>query len=286
MQTEGSRQGNACAAHLYPLAEKGAGLRALLAVLVCVCLALPGWLEAAQEVRVGGYDFPPYLLRPESHEPQGLTVEVLALLNRLQDDYRFVLVPTAAGRRYRDLASGRFDLLLFESSRWGWQDTPHIALPLPLEDTEVYVALRVPGRDQDYFADLSDKRMALYRGLHYGFAGLTADPDILRGRFAAQMTYSHDSNLRMLLLQRADVAVVTRSYLRLYAQRNPASMERLLVSTRLDQRYQLQALLRPGGLPGEARARALLSRLVAEPAFVQLLHRYHLQLESNTAAEP
>lgn len=78
-------------------------------------------------------------------------------------------------------------------------------------------------RGQDYFADLSDKRMALHRGFHYGFAGFNADPDILRSHFDAQMTYSHDSNLRMLLLRRADVAVVTRSYLQLFAERNRAT---------------------------------------------------------------
>lgn len=285
MQTEDARQGSLLWLYLYPLVSKGAGLRALLAVVVCACLALPSWLEASQEVRVGGYDFPPYLFRPERNEPQGLTVEVLELLNRLQGDYHFVLVPTAAGRRYRDLAAGRFDLMLFESSRWGWQDTPHITLELPVWEAEVYVALRVPGRGQDYFADLSDKRMALHRGFHYGFAGFNADPDILRSHFDAQMTYSHDSNLRMLLLRRADVAVVTRSYLQLFAERNPGDMERLLVATHPDQRYRHQVLLRPGGLPGEARTRVLLGQLVAEPAFAKLLHRYHLQLASKVDKE-
>ena len=47
--------------------------------------------------------------------------ELLAALNRLQGDYWFSLVPTSATRRYRDLESGRFDLILFESPGWGWQ---------------------------------------------------------------------------------------------------------------------------------------------------------------------
>ena len=260
-------------------------MRAFLAVIVCAFLALSSRLEAAEEVRVGGYDFPPYLFRPESDEPHGLVVEMLTLLNQLQSDYHFVLVPTAATRRYRDLVTGRFDLIFFESSLWGWQDTPHVALSLPIEEAEVYVALRVPGRAEEYFADLSGKRMALHRGYHYGFAGFDPDPYMLRDHFEAQMTYSHDSNLRMLLLRRADVAVVTRSYLQIYAERNPANMERLIVSSRLDQVYRHQVLMRPGGLPGQVRMSALLKRLLVDPTFVTLLHRYHLRLMNDTVEE-
>jgi ABC-type amino acid transport substrate-binding protein len=257
-----------------------------LSIMVCAWLALPSWLQAAQDVRVGGYDFPPYLFRPESAQPGGLVVDLLPLLNRIQNDYHFVLVPTSASRRYRDFSAGRFDLMLFESSRWGWQDTPHLSLSLPIEDAELYVALKVPGRDQSYFDDLTHKRMALYRGYHYGFAGYNPDPEFLGSRFNAQMTYSHDSNLRMVLLGRVDVAVITRSYLQMYTGRNPANAERLLVSPRADQVYWHQVLLRPEGVLNVAQVSALLRKLFAAPAFKTLLKHYYLQLHDNNIRTP
>ena len=127
-------------------------MRALAFCLLC-CLALlhvPAAL-ALQEVRVGGYHFPPYLDKPESPYPQGLVPELLRALNAAQQQYRFVLVPTSATRRYRDLESGRFELMFFESTRWGWQGTSYLALGLDIDDAEVYVAAAEPGRGQDYF---------------------------------------------------------------------------------------------------------------------------------------
>jgi hypothetical protein len=75
--------------------------------------------------------------------------------------------------------------------------------------------------------------MALYRGYHYGFAGFDADPDYLARTFNAVLTYSHDSNLLMLLARRVDIAVVTRSYLEIFLDRPPELVTELLVSERL-----------------------------------------------------
>ena len=114
--------------------------------LVALCLVLMPPVFAAQQVRVGVYDFPPYAVKPESAQPAGLVPELLAALNKAQNQYRFGLVPTSVTRRYRDLQSSRFDMILFESPQWGWQDTEHVALDLHVEDAEVYVARAEPGR--------------------------------------------------------------------------------------------------------------------------------------------
>ncbi len=256
-------------------------MRALLkGLLIALCLltALP--VMAAQQVRVGAYHFPPYAIKPDSAEPGGLLPELLAALNDLQDDFRFRLVATSAARRYRDLASGRFDLILFESPSWGWQDTPHRALDLHIQDAEVYVAHAQPGRDQRYFDRLKGKRLALYSGYHYGFANFNADPAFLIREFGAILTYSHDSNLLMILRQRADIAVVTRSYLAIYQDHHPHQRSRLLVSQRVDQVYRHQALFRPQApLTPEALADLLLA-LNRRGQLNDLLGRYHLALHN------
>ncbi len=239
-----------------------------------LCLALPAL--AAEEVRVGAYHFPPYMVKPESAEPVGLVVDLLAELNQLQSTYRFVLVATSTMRRYRDLESGRFDLILFESPQWGWQNTPHSTLNLHIEDAEVYVARAQPGRDQSYFDELKGKRLALYNGYHYGFADFNSDQQFLTEHFDARLTYSHDSNLVMLMRDRADIAVITHSYLRLYQDRHPELRAAFLVSQRVDQFYRHQALFRPQAPVKPERFAELLQALNSDGRLDRLLTRYHL----------
>lgn len=246
-------------------------------LLFLFTLALACTTQAAVDVRVGAYHFPPYVVKPEGDHVGGLLPELLQALNQLQSDYRFTLVATSTMRRYRDLQSGRFDLILFESPGWGWQGIAHTALDLHIEDAEVYVARLQPGRDQHYFDDLSGKRMALYSGYHYGFADFNSDKQVLTQQYNAVLTYSHDSNLIMLLRGRADVAVVTRSYLRAYQQRYPEQSSALLVSQRVDQVYQHQALLRPQSAISPQAFADLLKQLNRDRQLEQLLGRYHLR---------
>ena len=218
------------------------GIGAVCLALLCAAPAL-----AAQDVRVAAVYFPPYVLNAEPGEvqPAGLLHELLVALNHVQSDYRFVMVPTAVKRRFADFQQQRFDLAIFENPGWGWQAIPHVALDMQLEDSEVFVARREAGRDQRYFDELHGKRLALYHGYHYAFADFNAEPDYLSKTFNATLTQSHDSNLRMVLRQRADIALVTRSYIGDFLERHPHYAGQLLISERVDQYYRHHALLSP-----------------------------------------
>lgn len=249
----------------------------LKALLLGLMLSLACVAQAAVEVRVGAYHFPPYVIKPDSERVGGLLPELLHALNQQQNEYRFTLVATSTMRRYRDLQSGRFDVMLFESPAWGWQGIAHTALNLQIEDAELYVARMQAGRDEHYFDDLKGKRMALYSGYHYGFAGFNADKQFLADQFNAVLTYSHDSNLIMLLRGRADVAVVTRSYLHAYQQHYPEQSSALLISQRVDQVYQHQALFRPQSAISPPVFADLLKQLHRNQQLDKLLSRYHLR---------
>lgn len=255
-----------------------------LFALLALSLLLPPAF-AAQEVRIGAYHFPPYAIKPEQAEAAGLLPELLAVLHQAQERYRFSLVPTSTKRRYRDLQEGRYDLILFESPEWGWQDTPHVAVDLHLEDAEVYVALNAPGRGQDYFDSLQGKRMALYSGYHYGFAGFNADQQFLTREFGALLTYSHDSNLSMILRQRAEIAVITRSYLNMYLQRHPAQAKAFLVSERVDQVYRHQALFSQQSAIAPEVFVQLLQQVKDQGLLDKLFARYYLRLPSADLSE-
>ncbi|MGF0242647.1 substrate-binding periplasmic protein [Rhodococcus sp. IEGM1300] len=219
------------------------------------------WLipsQAAQLVRIGAAHFPPYTVRPEMGADTGLLPQLIQALNASQTDYQFVLVPTSIPRRYGDLKQGRVDMAIFENPDWGWKDIPHTNVDLGLEDAEIFVAQRLPDRQQNYFSDLTGKRLALFSGYHYEFANFNADPKYLAQNYNATLTYSHDSNLLMVLRGRADIALVTRSYLSDYLLRNEKVAGQLLVSERIDQVYHHYAILRPAApISGEAFSKLL-----------------------------
>ena len=249
------------------------------AALACVTsLGLSLWAcvaWSAQEIRIGAAHFPPYVVHPEQNVDNGLLAQLAAALNGAQDDYHFVLIPTSLPRRYQDFEQGRVDMALFENPDWGWQGIAHEAVDLGLEDAEVFVTLK-GDHEQDYFDDLNGKRLALFSGYHYAFAGFDANPQYLLRRFSATLTYSHDSNLMMVLRQRADIALVTRSYLHDFLARNPELAEKLLVSRRIDQHYHHYALVRPGAPINGHAFQALLQRLRADGQLSALFSPYEV----------
>ena len=242
-------------------------------------------LLAAQLIKVGAYHFPPYVSKPEAEQAQGLQRNLQATLPAQRSDSEFVLVPTSVTRRFRDFQSARYDLIMFESPTWGWQNTPHETFDMQVQDAEVYVAKAAAGRGQEYFSQFSGKRLALYNGYHYGFAQFNADPEYLAKQFNAVLTYSHDSNLLMVLRERADLTVVTRSYLHRYLLRYPEQRTQMLVSDRVDQVYRHQALLRPNAPISVEGLRGLLRQL-RDGGQLSALYRQYDLTQSRKVARP
>ena len=72
-----------------------------------------------------------------------------------------------------------------------------------------------------------------------------ASPKFLTETFGATLTYSHESNLLMVLRGRADIALMTRSNLIDMLGCDPQAKAQVMVSERIDQTYRHFALLRP-----------------------------------------
>lgn len=202
-------------------------------------------IEASETVTVAAVHFPPYSIKPEQQVDSGLLGALVAALNRAQGDYRFVLRATSLNRRFDDFRQARIDMALFENPAWDWSGIEFASTEMGLEDAEVLVARREVGRDQHYFDRLQGRRLALFNGYHYGFAGFNSDPKWLEQHFNAVLTYSHESNLGLVLRGRADIAPITRSWLGARLHEQPKLAEQLLVSEHEDQRYKHFALIRP-----------------------------------------
>ncbi|MGU9855206.1 substrate-binding periplasmic protein [Pseudomonas sp. LF245] len=252
----------------------------LAAGVTFLALGSAWWVpaSAAQLVRIGAAHFPPYTVRPEQGADTGLLPQLVEALNTSQSDYQFVLVPTSIPRRFRDFEQGRVDMAIFENPEWGWQKIAHTSVDMGLEDAEVFVAQREPGREQGYFADLAGKRLAVFSGYHYAFANFNPDPKYMAEHFNATLTYSHDSNLLMVARGRADIALVTRSYLSDFMVRNADMAGQFLVSERIDQVYHHYALLRPKApITAEAFA-GLLKRLRENGEMLKIFEPYRIDV--------
>lgn len=244
--------------------------------LTAVCLLAVGTLFAAETVRVGGAHFPPYVIKSNLQESSGLLPQLLEALNREQSDYHFVMLPTAIVRRFSDLERGRIDMAVFENPQWGWQDIELDVVDMGLEDAELFVARAEQMRGQDYFDRLQGKRLALYRGYHYGFAGFNSDPEYLARTFNANLGHSHDSNLLMVVRGRADIALVTRSNLYDFIRRNREHARQLMISERFDQLYRHHAMIRRGAPISAGQFAALLERLRVKGELERIFDPYQI----------
>lgn len=256
--------------------------KVLQGLLLVGCSVFCWPLLAGQVVHVGGADFPPYVFQAEQTTSDGLLIELLTAFNQLQGDYRFVMLPTAVARRFRDFEQGRIDMAIFENPDWGWQGIAGARIDMGLEDAEIFVARVEPGRDQRYLANLEGKRLALFSGYHYGFADFNSEPKYLIKRFNAQLTYSHDSNLLMVLRGRADIALITRSYLGMYLKQNPQYAGQLLASQQVDQVYRHYALLRPKAPISASRFSKLLQQLRENGTLEKIFGRFQIHVKPVT----
>lgn len=236
------------------------------------CGLLAASAEAAEVVRVGGYDFPPFVDPDGGSQPRGLTLDMIDALNKAQSTYEFRFVATSARRRYSDVVGGHVDLIFFESPDWEWaaKGLPVDFSNVFLQGGEVYIAPAKPGRGQDFFNDLKAKRLVGILGYHYGFANFVADPDILARDWGMKLVNNHRSSIEMVLADRMDVAVVTDAYLWSYLARNPAARDRLLISDRYDQRYNHRVLVRRGGPIDVDTVNRLLSGMDKDGTLVRL----------------
>ncbi|WP_188259443.1 substrate-binding periplasmic protein [Azospirillum tabaci] len=226
-------------------------------------------VTAPLTVRVGAYEFPPYV----TESGGGVTQSLLDLLNAEQTDFRFELVRTSPQRRYEDMERGRFDMMAFESLAWGWKGRPVEASRVYLHDAEVFVAKAGPGMDQSYFDRLDDKTILGRLGYHYAFAGMTADPEVLEKRFNTRLTVTHEGNVRSVAAGRAALAIVTRSFLAQFLKANPDMAPLLLVSDRTDQIYEHTILVRRDGPVSAAWVNGTLDRLERSGALPALWTR-------------
>lgn len=230
---------------------------------------------AVDIVKVGIYDFPPYASITD--KSIGISVKMIAAMNKFQHEYEFVVVPTTARRRYSDFEKNKFDMMIFESKNWGWGKYPIAVSNAFATGAEVYVTQAKPGRGQDFFSDFKNKVMIGVLGYHYQFAGFNTDQDYLENNFNLLQTNSQKKSLELIINDRGEIAVLSKEYLNYHFSQSPGDKSKLLISDKLDQTYQHTILVRKNRKLSISYINKLLAQMKKKGTLKPLWKKYGLK---------
>lgn len=237
----------------------------LLTILLCAALPSP----ARTKVKVGAYSFVPYYELVKTQH-QGLSAQVVDLLNSIQQEYYFEMTYLPANQRYQALQRKRVALFLFEDPAWEWSKYTYDFIPLDVQDGEIYVT-RATVPSPQTFEDLKKLRIAVVKGFHYGFAGLNADEKHLRKNFKIDIVNDSETCITMVVLGRSDVTVVAKSFMHNYLKRNPGLKEKIRLSENYDSIYRLGVVFDPEGALPRAKMESLIENLKSHRRFKEII---------------
>lgn len=249
----------------------------LLLTMFLSCLPISSLAERPI-VRVGIYPFAPFVESVDD-DYQGVTLELLTLLNKIQQQFHFSAVAISPKRRYQAFNAGDYDMLLYENRKWGWQDIEVQSSQVYQRGRELYVALADAGRDQTFFSELKHKRLIGILGYHYGFAGFNSNEHELRQHYNIILSWDHRRNFDLLLERHGDVLIVNQSYLDRYLHQHPERARLFLLSQIADQEYHHTALLRPGSPLSIDYLNTLLKQITTDGSLAELLKRMGMNPE-------
>ncbi len=236
-----------------------------------------GNLAASEIVNVGGYIFPPFVEKDKTGKISGMTLDLINSINKMQNEYQLKFVLTSSRRRYASFEQGEFDIIFFENLLWGWQKSAIEASRIFLQGGEVFIALKSTAKQQSYFDSLNNKSISAMLGYHYNFANYNSDPEYLRKNFDIHLSSDEKNNIQLVLLAHMDIAIVTKSYLDKFLIEFPSAKEQLLISNKMDQRYQHSILIRKDSHLSVAKMNSLLNALEESGEYQLILDKYGIK---------
>ncbi|MCP4161994.1 MAG: transporter substrate-binding domain-containing protein [Deltaproteobacteria bacterium] len=250
----------------------------LVFLMAFLCTFIFSGQVIAETILVGGYQFPPFVEIDENKQKiSGITIDLIKVMNEFQKKFKFKFTPTSAKRRYLFFEEKRFDIIMFEDIKWGWKNKDIVASKVILKGGEVYITKSHPSKNQSYFNSLKKKSLAVILGYHYGFANFNADEKFLKNNYKIQFNTSHKGNIIKVLLERADISIVTLSFLKKFLKNNPDKKNKLMVSNKLDQQYNHTILLRKNYKISKREMDELLSKMENAGILARLWEKYGIE---------
>jgi polar amino acid transport system substrate-binding protein len=231
--------------------------------------------DAQQVVKVGGYNFPPFV--DKTAGSTSLTHDLIAALNAFQKKYAFEFVDTSSKRRFMHFDEKKYDLIFFESIDWGWQGKEIEASKVIMQGGTVYITRAAKDKDQRYFDDFKGKTIWGILGYHYGFANFNADREFLEKTFNAHLITSQNGIIKAAVSGRADISVVVKEYLLIYLFKHPEVQKQILISKKFDAVNSYTILVRKGIKPDVAEINKLLTDMENAGILKKLWGKYNIK---------
>lgn len=174
----------------------------------------------AKTIKVGGYVLSPYV-EEYGGKYRGAVLDLVELLNSFQSEYRFDFVPTTLENRFKDLISGKFDVLFFQPKEWGALGKALKASPPFATDRQQWVFRAEDAKKGISIADLPETRVLEFPVARAPVVSdsevKTTAPDVVP-KPAASM----EERIDAVLEKKADAVAVTKSFLHRYLQQVPS----------------------------------------------------------------
>lgn len=198
--------------------------------------------ERAIVVKIGGYDFPPFV---ENEGNEGIVRDLITKLNHSQSKYQFKFIYTSANRRYKDFNARKFDIILFEDEVWGWKKHRIKYHPTNVlgKGEELVVAMKY-NRNQSYFNNLAEKKVRVVLGFHDNMFETEGDTKTSIKR-KIEYGRSYRENMNDLLDKKIDITYVSSIYLKKMISHNNDLKKQLIISHKADHQYTLRGLVHP-----------------------------------------
>jgi len=234
------------------------------------------YADDRQIVKVGGYHFPPFL-EDINEKGSGITLDLIDLLNKYQNKYKFIFILTSSKRRFDHFNEGKYDMIMFESIDWGWKNRDVESSKVYLVGGSKYITKAGKGKDQSYFDNFEGKSILLINGYHYGFCNYITDQEYLKKNYNAAMTSTHNGNILSVIKGRADITVVINAYLQKFLHENPSTKNQILISDKFDLKNYYTILIRKGFKPDSKQINELLTSMEKDGTFENFWKKYGMK---------
>lgn len=184
-------------------------------------------------VKVGAGVRPPFLI----NKTQGMGPEIISALNLVQNKFNFELVLVPISRRKQSLEESWIDIIMWDNINWGWDKSNLTSSKPLLASKDIFITHSAKTKNQSYFNSFENKRICGVNGYHYKFMHFQTDYAYLKTLFDIVLVRTEEESIKMALLDRCDISVVSESALNWFLKLNPEHKNDIMSSERFDTQY-------------------------------------------------
>lgn len=220
------------------------GILSLLIVLILI-IYVPSPVASQQRIEpidivVGLSVRPPFL---NASEKSGAGPDILKALNTIQTEYNFLFKAIPSSRKTQSIKENWVDIFMWDNLAWGWGNTiAQTSIPL-VNSKDIYIALVEDNRNDDFFDDLSKRKLSFVNNYHYKITNFETNKDELSKRFDFYMVHSEEAAIRMVLSKRVEATIISETALHWFLIKNPQYFSQILISKNFDTRYSRHFLV-------------------------------------------